>query len=633
MSTPGTPFELPPENHESSPYTGYTRAHWEAVADGLLASAWRWSTPGCALLDLPGRPSRSGVRSDGLEGYARTFLAAAFRVAGAAGDDPHGWLERYARGLAAGTRTPGRGDAESWPLILDHDVQGQPMVESASVALGLRLTAPWLWKNLDADVQDRAEEWLRGSLRHTPAPNNWYLFPYTVAGFLESVGRGDAKTAAVRQRALELLEEWYRGDGWYADGDGRAFDHYNGWALHLYPVLDAHLAGDEESSARYGARLREHLEGFSLMFGADGAPLHFGRSLAYRFAASAAVGLGALTGHTPLTPGTSRRLASGSLRYFLDHGALNEDGLLSLGWHGPHEATLQTYSGPASPYWASKAFVSLLAPVGHPLWTAREEPAPAEEADRVLALPAPGLLVQATRADGIVRLHNHGSDHVRPHEGEFAAEDDPHYGRQAYSTRTGPTALGNIPDNHLSVEVEGRGTVRRRVHPLGAGHGDGWGWAASWHRPVFAAGPPMAPGLRVESVTVVRGRYELRVHRVIGAPDGARVAHTGWATGPEEPLVSALHGLYGWDEDPEPVPAPGGTAYARWARVPRLTGRAGGTTVHVCLASLTAEPDPAPLAEAVADVTVDDDGVEVTWARDGVRSRVGFRPFGVSLLE
>ncbi|GAA3785153.1 hypothetical protein GCM10022206_26130 [Streptomyces chiangmaiensis] len=55
-----TPFELPLEDGESSPYTGYTRAHWEAVADGLLTSAWRWSTPGGALLDLPGRPSCSG---------------------------------------------------------------------------------------------------------------------------------------------------------------------------------------------------------------------------------------------------------------------------------------------------------------------------------------------------------------------------------------------------------------------------------------------------------------------------------------------------------------------------------------------------------------------------------------------
>ncbi|MEU9188938.1 DUF2264 domain-containing protein [Streptomyces sp. NPDC048484] len=633
------PFELPPEDRASSPYTGYTRGHWEAVADGLLAAAWRWSTPGCALLDLPGRPSRSGVRSDGLEGFARTFLAAGFRVAGAGGDDPHGWLERYAQGLASGTRSPGRDDAESWPLILDHDVQGQPMVESASVALGLRLTAPWLWKHLDAGVQDRVEEWLRGALRHVPAPNNWYLFPYTVAGFLESVGRGDAETAAARQRALDLMEGWYRGEGWYADGDGRAFDHYNGWALHLYPVLDAHLSGDTVLAARYGDRLREHLDGFGLLFGADGAPLHFGRSLAYRFAASAAVGLGALTGHTPLTPGASRRLASGSLRHFLDRGALTDDGLLSLGWYGRHEATLQSYSGPASPYWASKAFVALLAPADHPLWTATEEPAPVEEADRVLALAAPGLLVQATRDDGIVRLHNHGSDHVRPHEAESAAGDDPHYGRQAYSTRTGPTASGNIADNHLSVEVNGRHSVRRRIHPLGAGHGDGWGWAASWHLPVFADGPPMVPGLRVESVTVARGPYELRVHRVVGAPPGAHLSHTGWATGPQEPLISALHGLHGWSSEPETVRAPQGTAFVPWAEMPRLAGRADGTSLYVCLAALTGEPGPgplsppappAPLPEAVTRVLAHDTGVEVVWAEDGACTRISFDPVGVT---
>lgn len=314
-----------PEDRTSSPYTGYTRAHWEAAADGMLAAAWKWATPGGARLDLPGPPSHSGVRSDGLEGYARTFLAAGFRVSGAGGKDPNGLLERYADGLDAGTRTPGRDDAESWPLILDHDVQGQPMVESASVALGLRLTRPWLWDRLTPDVRDRAEHWLRGALRHVPAGNNWYLFPYTVAGFLESVGRGDAETARARERALELLESWYRGDGWYADGDGRAFDHYNGWALHLYPLLDAHLSGDARESARHGARLREHLESFSLMFGGDGAPLHFGRSLTYRFAASAGVGLGAVTGHTPLAPGASRRVVSGSLRYFLERGAVSRE--------------------------------------------------------------------------------------------------------------------------------------------------------------------------------------------------------------------------------------------------------------------------------------------------------------------
>jgi hypothetical protein len=245
-----------------------SRRHWIDTADRLVQAAWRYATPSGALLDLPGPPSRSGVRSDGLEGYARTFLAAAFRVAGTQ-EDPHGWLNRYAEGLDAGTR-------KDWPEIQSHDVFGQPMVESASVALGLRLTRPWLWDKLDSTVQDRAEQWLRNALTHVPAPNNWYLFPYAVAGFLEDVGRGDQVTRRARERALDLLETWYRGQGWYSDGDGRAFDHYNGWALHLYPVLDAYLAGTQ---THHGDRLREHLESFALLFGADGAPIHFGRSL------------------------------------------------------------------------------------------------------------------------------------------------------------------------------------------------------------------------------------------------------------------------------------------------------------------------------------------------------------------
>ncbi|MZE81568.1 DUF2264 domain-containing protein, partial [Streptomyces sp. SID5475] len=96
------PFPLPPEDRALSPRTGWTRAHWEAAADGLLAAVAPYATPGRAFHHLPGgRPSFSGHRSDGLEGYARTFLLAAFRIAGAGGADPHGLLGRYADGLAA----------------------------------------------------------------------------------------------------------------------------------------------------------------------------------------------------------------------------------------------------------------------------------------------------------------------------------------------------------------------------------------------------------------------------------------------------------------------------------------------------------------------------------------------------
>ncbi|MFI5775241.1 DUF2264 domain-containing protein [Streptomyces sp. NPDC051658] len=630
----GSHLILPEEDWELSPYTGFTRVHWEAVADGLIERAWRWATPCGAMLDLPGRTSHAGARSDGLEAFARTFLAAAFRVRGADGSDPHSWLERYGSGLAAGTCAVGRGGGslETWPKSGDQEAGNQPMVEASSIALGLRLTRPWLWDHLNENVRDRVEVWLRDAIRPTPSPNNWYLFPFTVAAFLESVGRGDSMTHAVMRRALDLLDEWYQGDGWYSDGDGKAFDYYNGWALHFYPILHTHLADESALHAKLGDRLHEFLGGYSHFFSANGAPIHFGRSLTYRFAASAPVSLGAVTGHSPLSPGVARRLINGNLRYFLERGSINAHGLLSLGWHGSHEETLQPYSGPGSPYWASKAFIALLAPAGDPLWTEREASAPSDQQDCVTALPAPGLLLQSTYGDGIVRLHNHGSDHVRPHDGENAEQAEAHYYRQAYSTHTGPTSRRNVADNHFSVVVEGVASVRHRIYPLGAGGGNGWGWAASWHRPVFPRGRPMVPGLRVESVTVTRGRYELRVHRVVGAPLHTRVEQTGWAIAPEGPLFSELHGLYGWEGRDE-VRAPQGTAFTHWAQMPRLTANAEGISHFVALAVVSGTAPPPPAVHAVSQVTVEGEKLEVRWSVDDASTQIAFHPLQVQHFE
>jgi hypothetical protein len=86
----------PQADRTLSPYTGYTRAHWEAAADALLAAVEPYASADGALYQLPGdRTSWTGRLSDGLEGYARTLLLAAFRR-----DEKS--LARYADGLAAG---------------------------------------------------------------------------------------------------------------------------------------------------------------------------------------------------------------------------------------------------------------------------------------------------------------------------------------------------------------------------------------------------------------------------------------------------------------------------------------------------------------------------------------------------
>ncbi|MEV6804179.1 DUF2264 domain-containing protein [Streptomyces sp. NPDC051132] len=551
-------MELPEDDRETSPYTGYTRAHWEAAADALLAAVEPYASPDRALYHLPGdHVSHSGRLSDGLEGYARTLLLAAFRRDETA-------LGRYAEGLAAGPRGV-------WPGITD---RSQPLVEAASIALALRLTRPLLWDRLDDAVRGRTADWLADALTAVPWPCNWELFPVTVGGFLAEIGHREKEAREAVDRGLERIERWYAGDGWYTDGDGRKFDYYNGWALHLYPVLHAWLAGDAGLLARYGRRLSRHLADYARLFGGDGAPLRQGRSLTYRFATAAPLWLGALTGHTPLPPGQTRRLASGALRYFVDGGAVDERGLLPLGWFGPDTSLVQSYSGPASPYWASKGFLGLLLPPGHEVWTAPEEPAPAERADAAHPVPAANWLLQSTASDGLVRLHNHGSEDARY---------DPYYTRLAYSTATAP-----VPSYDNSVLVGGE-PGRTGIEPLGTGAD----WAASRHT--------VRAGITVTTLVAVRGAVEVRAHLVAGAAPGTPVRVTGWPAG------DGVHA--------ELAPAAGLSA-----ELTGVTGADGEPALFVALARLTGEPEPAPLAELVSVAVRAEAGagqgreVRVSWA-------------------
>ncbi|TKA06616.1 DUF2264 domain-containing protein [Actinacidiphila oryziradicis] len=325
------------------------------------------------------------------------------------------------------------------------------------------------------------------------------------------------------------------------------------------------------------------------MFGGDGAPMHQGRSLTYRMATTAPLWLGALTGHTPLPPGTTRRLAEG---------------------------VLQAYSGPASPYWASKGFLGLLLPAGHGVWTAVEEAGPAELADAVTPFRGPNWLIQSTAADGLVRLHNHGSQDARY---------DPHYSRLAYSTATGPVPQGRPQDNHFGLlGADGLASPRTRIEPLGTGDG----WAASRSR---------AGDARVISLVLAQGPTEVRVHLVTGAPAGTPVRQTGWAA--DDALRSELHPVHGLAAAPGLPPAP--TAYADAVTAPALAGTsvsAGDGTVgslHVCLARLTAGPDPAPLRTLVqVQVRVQAQGtghhITARWP-DGTVHRARLTPDGVTV--
>lgn len=369
---------------ENAPITGWTRVHWEAVADEQIAAAWRYSSPGGAQVRFPA--GREQDAEELLEGFARTFLLGAMRLAGAAGDPeqvPAGLADWYARALDAGT-DPESG--ERWPLLTDHS---QTTVEATGVALGLHLTRRWIWDGLPQKVRDNTASWLSGSAHSYGADNNHVLFAATIQAFLASAGY--AHDGAGIEGALARIEDWYVGDGWYSDGEGRRFDHYNAWTFHLYPFFILDMLAEPEATGRrevYRDRLGQFVHGYSHLFGANGSPLIQGRSLIYRWGVAAPFWMALREGVTAVSPGLTRRLASGTLKYFLAGGAAL-DGVPTLGWHGADSSILQSYNAPGSSHWAAKGFLGLLLPASHPAWTDVEEPLPVESGDFAFPLAAP----------------------------------------------------------------------------------------------------------------------------------------------------------------------------------------------------------------------------------------------------
>ncbi|TDD16273.1 DUF2264 domain-containing protein [Kribbella turkmenica] len=617
-----------------APYTGLTRDIWAATADGLLLALRPWVSPDHARIDLPGQPSAYGGDSDSLEAFARSFLLAGIRLHGEHGNDPHGLAEWYADGLRAGTDPA---SPNAWPRP---DRLGQAKVEACSIALGLHLSRPWLWDRLGDPERERIVAWLATVVGEPYPPINWVWFQLVVETFLRSVG--GPWSAEDIESGLAVHESLYRDHGWYADGPERAFDHYNGWALHVYPLLWATINPGVDAGLVSGwrDRLAQYLRTAVHLIGGNGSPLVQGRSLTYRFAAAAPLWMGALTGATDVPPGLLRRAASGMLAHFLDHDVPDDRGLLNLGWYGEWPRIAQSYSGPGSPYWAVKGMLGLMLPADHAVWTATEEPLPVETGDFTLEVPEPGWIVSGTQADGVVRIVNHGTDHSVP--GDRRA-DSPLYARLGYSTHTMPPldqeAWSRAIENSVAIvhpelgpsHRNGFTTVRTGVsvasahwvrtdEDTGADHGSGRGGSVS-------EGPRIVVG------SVLHGSHEVRAAVVSGDLDPSwQLEFSGWplsaaeqpaetvddhqakvtATGLLSAVASGIDFEYGVRRLTEASPTGNHTA------IPYARTRPAAGVVHTAVITLGGSPERAPV------VSVEDDTIRVEWA-DG---RVDHLPMG-----
>ena len=521
--------------------TTNARQWWAERADQLLAGVRAYASENGARITLPGAEGGYGRAVDGLEGFARTLLIAGFRIAGERGEGLDDLIDFYARGIAAGVN-PDLPDR--WVRPTEH---AQAKVESASIALVLDMTRPWIWDRFDELTKQRVIDYLAELVGDATFPrNNWCWFRIVTETFLRSVG-GPWSQADI-DADLALHESFVRDGGWISDGDERAYDNYVGWALHLYPVIWARMQGADElmGERKDLERLDAYLRDALTLIGADGAPLFQGRSLIYRFAAAAPFWAGIVAGVPSSTPGELRHAAEKIVGHFFDHGAPDERDLLTMGWFHEWRTLAQRYSGPGSPYWAAKGFFGLVLPADHPVWAAPAERLPVERGDVLRAIEVPGWLVSGTADDGIVRVINHGTDHALPGD---VVGDSPLYTRIGYSTVTAPLldeqAWRDPVEQSVAVlNADGVGTHRAALNLLGTWIDGDVGIAGSSSVAHWLVSAPPQPnhgsGLSGEfeslaELTVwslVRGPWEIRLARLANdAPQTIRVG--GW------PLVNA----------------------------------------------------------------------------------------------
>ena len=348
--------------------------------------------PATRRITPPGAEGGYGRAVDGLEGFARTFLLAGFRIAGDAGQRP-----RRARRLLPprhrDRRRPGRRRTAGCAWTSTRRPRSRPP-PSRSI---LDMTRPWIWDRLDARRRRSASSTTspRSWATTTYPQTNWLWFRVVVQTFLRSVG-GPWSAAGHRRRprAARLARARGRLDVGRLRAVVRPLRRLGAAPLPRAVGADA---GRRRARRRPHARATSRaLDRFLLdavaLVGADGSPLIQGRSLIYRFAAAAPFWVGAIAGVPSLSLGQLRHAANRIVGHFAEHGVPDErrpphDGLASRVARSSRSRT----PGPGSPYWAVKGLLGIALPADHPVWAAPAEPLPDRGGRHAARRPRAGL--------------------------------------------------------------------------------------------------------------------------------------------------------------------------------------------------------------------------------------------------
>ncbi|MDE6403072.1 MAG: DUF2264 domain-containing protein, partial [Muribaculaceae bacterium] len=255
------------------------------------------------------------------------------------------------------------------PDMLLWNGEGQVMVDAAYIAESFTRARQALWEPLDSLTKQRYIDAFKGIRAIDPPYTNWLLFSSMIESFLSSVG-ADGDDYRVNS-AIRKVEEWYTGDGWYADGPDFAFDYYSSYVFHpMYlETLDNMLRSGHRTRIDYGRyrdRALERARRYSIilerLISPEGTFPVFGRSIPYRMAAMQPLAMMAWQQKLPagLTPGQVRGALTNVMHRMFDNKEnFNEGGYLTIGFVGRQPNIADWYTNNGSLYMTSLALLPL----------------------------------------------------------------------------------------------------------------------------------------------------------------------------------------------------------------------------------------------------------------------------------
>ena len=261
---------------------------------------------------------------------------------------------------------------------------GQALVDAAYVAESFLRGYDALWVPLDDTTKKRYFEEFSQLRRVDPPYTNWVLFSSTIESFLAKAG---AEYDEYRiNSAIRKVEEWYTGDGWYADGPSFAFDYYSSYVFHPMYLETLQAMKDAKAYTRihynkYYDRALRRTQKYSIvlerLISPEGTFPVFGRSIPYRMATMQPLALMAWYGKLPdgLTNGQVRDALTTVMHNMFDGKEnFNEGGFLTIGFAGRQPNIADWYTNNGSLYMTSLAFLPLGLPSAHPFWTDAAQP-------------------------------------------------------------------------------------------------------------------------------------------------------------------------------------------------------------------------------------------------------------------